>query len=58
MEPFKDNYLKLFLVNCAFTSSSQISKAAKEFCDAWGISSACLGKKIVTTAAQIGSETI
>jgi hypothetical protein len=37
----------LFPLNCVFASSSQISQAAKEFCDAWGISSTCLGKKIV-----------
>jgi hypothetical protein len=49
MEPFKDHCLKLFpVVNRVFDSSSQISQAAKEeFCDAWGITSTCLGNKIV-----------
>jgi hypothetical protein len=35
IESFKDHCLKLFPVNRAFGSSSQISQAAKEFCDAW-----------------------
>jgi hypothetical protein len=47
MESFKDHCLKLFPLNHVFASSSQISQTAKEFCDAWGISSTCLGKKIV-----------
>ena len=47
MESFKDHCLKLFPLNRAFASSSQISQTAKKFCDAWGISSTCLGKKIV-----------
>jgi hypothetical protein len=47
MESFKDHCLKLFPLNRAFASSSQISQTAKEFCDAWGVSSTCLGKKIV-----------
>jgi hypothetical protein len=47
MESFKDHCLNLFPVNRIFASSRQISQAAKEFCDAWGISSTCLGKKIV-----------
>ncbi len=47
MESFKDHCLKLFPLNRVFASSSQISQTAKEFCDAWGISSTCLGKKIV-----------
>jgi hypothetical protein len=33
MESFKDHCLKLFPLNCVFASSSQISRAAKEFCD-------------------------
>jgi hypothetical protein len=47
MESFKDHCLKLFPLNRVFASSSQISQTGKEFCDAWGISSTCLGKKIV-----------
>jgi hypothetical protein len=47
MQSFKDHCLKLFPVNCVFASSSQISQTAKEFCDVWGLSSTCLGKKIV-----------
>jgi hypothetical protein len=47
MESFKDHCLKLFPVNRLFASSSQISQVAKEFCDAWGISSTCWGKKRV-----------
>jgi hypothetical protein len=48
MESFKDHCLKLFpFLNRVFASYSQISQTAKEFCDAWGISSTCLGKKIV-----------
>jgi hypothetical protein len=48
MESFKDHCLKkLCPLNRVFTSSTQISQAAKEFCDAWGIPSTFLGKKIV-----------
>jgi hypothetical protein len=47
MVSFKDHCLKLFPVNHIFASSSQISQAAKEFCDTWGISSTCFGKKIL-----------
>ena len=47
MESFKEHCIKLFPLNRVFASSSQILQAAKEFCDAWGISSTCLGKKIV-----------
>jgi hypothetical protein len=47
MESFKNHCLKSFPLNRVFDSSSQISQTAKEFCDAWGISSTCLGKKIV-----------
>jgi hypothetical protein len=37
-----------FPLNYVFISSrQQISQAAKMFCDAWGINSTCLGKKIV-----------
>jgi hypothetical protein len=47
MESFKDHCLKLFPINRVFASSSQVSQAAKESCDAWGISFTHLGKKIV-----------
>jgi hypothetical protein len=47
MESFKAHRLKLFPLNRVFASSSQISQTAKEICDAWGISSTCLGKKVV-----------
>jgi hypothetical protein len=47
MESFKNHCLKLFPLNRVFASSSQISQTAKEFCDAWGIGSTCLGKNVV-----------
>jgi hypothetical protein len=48
MESFKAHCLELFPLNRVFASSSQISQqAAKEFCNAWVISSTCLGKKII-----------
>jgi hypothetical protein len=47
MESFKEHCLQLFPEHRVFASSRQISQAAKEFCDAWGISSTCQGKKIV-----------
>ena len=47
MESFKEHCIKLFPLNCVFASSSQILQAAKEFWDARGVSSTCLGKKIV-----------
>jgi hypothetical protein len=47
MESFKVHCFQLFPEHRVFASSKQISQAAKEFCDAWGISSTCQGKKIV-----------